>query len=108
MNFEVRYSPVCVKAAKRLSRKYPSIRKDLSTLIEHLEQDPERGTPLGQDCYKVRMVIASKGKGKSGGARVITCVKVIRRTVILLTLYDKADTDTISDKELKRLLELVG
>lgn len=77
-------------------------------MIAELAEDPRQGTALGQDCYKVRMAIRSNGRGRSGGARVITCVKVVKSTVILLTVYDKSETDTISDKELGKLLALIG
>ena len=60
------------KEAKKLIKKYPSIT---------LEIDPLQGEPLGKDCYKIRMAISSKNKGKSGGSRVITCVKVVKETV---------------------------
>ncbi len=63
------------------------------------------GTPLGNDCYKIRMTISSKGKGKSGGARVITYVKIIETSIFLLSIYDKADAANISDKELKERLK---
>lgn len=46
------------------------------------------------------MAIASKGKGKSGGARVITNLKVTETTVYLLTIYNKSDKENITDKEL--------
>lgn len=82
MSYEVKYSPVFERAIKRLAKKYPSVRKDLAALIEELSETPFVGSPLGKDCYKVRMAIRSKGKGRSGGARVITCVKVVRNTVI--------------------------
>lgn len=108
MSYDVAFSPVFERAVKRLAKKYPSIRGDLSELIDSLAKDPHTGTALGKDCYKVRMAIRSKGKGRSGGARVITCVKVLRTTVVLLTIYDKSSTETISDKELQRLLALVG
>lgn len=108
MSFEVKYSPVFERAIKRLAKKYPSVRGDLELLITELAEDPHIGTALGQDCYKVRMAIRSKGKGRSGGARVITCVKVVKTTVILLTIYDKSETDTISDKELAKLLALIA
>ena len=73
-----------------------------------MEQNPLQGEPLGKDCYKVRMAIASKGKGKSGGSRVITCVKMVGQVVYLLTIYDKSDQENISDKELDELLKLAG
>jgi hypothetical protein len=77
-------------------------------LFESLEEEPEQGTALGKDCYKIRMGIASKGKGKSGGARVITCVKIVAENIFLLTIFDKSDKEDISDKELKELLKVAG
>ena len=59
---------------------------------------------LGHGCYKIRLKIASKGGGKSGGARVITCLVAVRETVYLLSIYDKAEQETISDKRLGELL----
>jgi mRNA-degrading endonuclease RelE of RelBE toxin-antitoxin system len=108
MSFEVRYSPVFERAIKRLAKKYPSIGADLGKLIEELSEAPRTGDPLGKGCYKVRLAIRSKGKGRSGGARVITCVKVVRNTVILLTVYDKSERGTISNEELELLVKLVA
>lgn len=60
---------------------------------------------MGHDCYKIRMAISSKGKGKSGGARVITFVQIIKTTIFLLSIYDKADINNISDRELQERLK---
>ncbi|EON74683.1 hypothetical protein ADIS_4794 [Lunatimonas lonarensis] len=65
------------------------------------------GMPLGNSCYKIRLAITSKGKGKSGGARVITHFYVADNTVFLLSIYDKSDQDTISDNQIKALLQLI-
>jgi hypothetical protein len=51
------------------------------------------------------MAILSKGKGKSGGARVITHLKVTSTNVYLLSIYDKSERESISHKELKALLK---
>lgn len=106
MSFEVVTSPVFDRNVKRLAKKYPSIRADVASLIDELAERPDTGSPLGKDCYKVRMAIRSKGKGRSGGARVISCVKVVRKTVILLSIYDKSEMETMSDNELQWLLDL--
>lgn len=66
-----------------------------------LSKNPKQGTPLGKDAYKIRLSITSKGKGKSGGERVITCVKIIAETVYLVSIYDKSTQADITDKELK-------
>jgi hypothetical protein len=48
---------------------------------------------------------SSKQKGKSGGARIITCVKVIQEAVILLPIYDKSERENSTDKELEAFLK---
>lgn len=75
---------------------------------EQLRNDPTQGAALGKDCYKIRLAISSKGKGKRGGGRVITCVKVVQETVYLLAIYDKGERDTVSDNELDAMLNEAG
>ncbi len=90
---------------KRLCKKYPSLKSEIQELAEELSENPVTGISMGGNCYKVRLAIKSKGKGKSGGARVITYVYVTKSTVYLLTIYDKSEREDISDKELKELLK---
>ena len=92
---------------KYLRKKYPSLPKDLQLLGENLQLNPTQGVALGIDCYKIRMSISSKNSGKSGGARVITCVKIVNDTIHLLTIYDKSEAENISDKFLKSLVEAI-
>jgi len=54
------------------------------------------------------MHIKSKNTGKSGGARVITCVKIVAEKIYLLTIYDKSEQSTITDKERDELLKENG
>lgn len=105
MNFNIIPTPPFEKELKQLAKKYPSIKKDMTALVDRLLEDPKTGTPLGNNCYKIRMAITSKGKGKSGGARIITFVQIIETTIFLLFIYDKAETGNISDKELKERLK---
>ena len=95
------------KALKKLAKKHLSLKSDLAGLLDTLEVEPMQGVALGDNCYKIRLSIKSKGRGKSGGARVIIYVAISENTVFLLTIFDKADKENISDKELKRLLEYV-
>jgi hypothetical protein len=90
---------------KRLVKKYPSLKKEYAKLIDGLKINPAAGTSLGNDCYKIRLAIASKNKGKSGGARVITYVVVDDTTLFLLTIYDKSELDNITDKELRVMIK---
>lgn len=87
--------------------KYPSLKKEITELVELLKRDPNQGTRVGQGCWKIRLSISSKGGGKSGGSRVITHVRVTSKRVFLLSIYDKSEQDTLSDKELKGLLALI-
>ena len=105
MSYSIIAVPEFLKQAKRLGKKYRSIKDDLSSLFEELEQNPTLGTNLGNNCYKARLAIKSKGKGKSGGARVITHILIENETVYLLSIYDKSDQDSISDEEIKELLK---
>ena len=104
MNFDISASPNFSRELKRLSKKYPSIKADLLELIISLNDNPFQGDSLGKDCFKVRMKITSKGKGKSGGSRVITCVKILDKHIKLLSIYDKSEQEAISDSLLMQLL----
>lgn len=104
MSYSIRTIPEFDRRAKALAKKYPSLKSDLEELVNELLEDPRQGSSLGKGCYKVRMSIASKGKGRSGGARVITCVRIVGEVVWLLTIYDKSDQADIKDKELAALV----
>jgi len=105
MIFRVIATPNFKRELKRLAKKYISLKKEDAELIAKLEIQPVQGESLGRDCYKIRLMIASKGKGKRGGARVITNIFVSGKTVFLLSIYDKSERDSISDKELFSLLQ---
>jgi len=74
-------------------------------LIQNIEENPEIGTFIGNNCYKIRMAIASKGKGKSGGARVISYLYIQTDTVYLLTMYDKSEKSDLKSNELIDMIE---
>jgi len=108
MGYKVELSDHFIKEAKRLVKKYRSLKSELANLFNALEENPTLGTALGNDVYKIRVAISSKGKGKRGGARVITYVQVDASTVLLLSIYNKGEKDTISDHEIQALLEQYG
>lgn len=95
------------KQLKRLVKKYPSLKNEYLELIELLEENPILGDPIGNNCYKIRIAIASIGKGKSGGARVIANIIIEDKIVYLISIYDKSEQTNISDKELKMLLSMI-
>ena len=95
------------REAKRLLKKYPSLRNEIESLYKQLELQPFEGTPLGHDCFKIRMSIQSKGRGKSREARVITHIHVFENIVYILSMYDKSEKSDISLKELERLIATI-
>jgi len=108
MSYSVKTISVFDRQIKRLIKKFPSLKKEIQTLIDRLAIEPTSGTSIGHDCYKIRIAITSKGKGKSGGARVITHVLFKNETVYLLSIYDKSELENLTDKEILELLKLIS
>jgi mRNA-degrading endonuclease RelE of RelBE toxin-antitoxin system len=94
--------------AKKLIKKYQSLKAELETLGKKLSENPTFGTSLGHDVFKIRLAIASKGKGKSGGARIITYVKVVDEVVYMVSIYDKSNLENLTKKQILELLKRVG
>jgi hypothetical protein len=105
-NYKIIPTDVFISEAKALAKKYPQIKNDFFELQKNLKKDPSAGsTPLGKDCYKVRMAITDKNAGQSSGARVIIEVKIIDKKVYVLSVYDKSKKGNLFDKELEKLLK---
>jgi mRNA-degrading endonuclease RelE of RelBE toxin-antitoxin system len=114
MKVIVRVSKSFKRQAKPLLKKFNSLSKELSQLECQLVENPRIGSQIGPDSYKIRLAVKSKGKGKSGGLRVIShldseIIGIIEKEadlviVTLISIYDKSETTTISDKELKELI----
>jgi len=107
MSYNVLTIPPFDGQLKRLAKKFPSLKSEYAKLIENLEAEPFKGVALTNSCYKIRVAIKSKGKGKSGGTRVITHVQVIESNIFLLAIYDKSEQKDITDKEIKYLLSFI-
>lgn len=105
MSYSIELTANFKKEAKRLTKKYPSLKAELAELFTQLKENPTTGTPLGNDIYKIRLAIASKNKGKSGGARVLSFVKVTDTTVLLFSIFSKGEIDNLTDKEIKELIK---
>lgn len=103
--FEIIITPKFLRLLKRLVKKYPSLHAEFNNLGQQIKENPFIGTPIGNDCYKIRIAIASKGKGKSGGARAITHIVIKEKMVYFLSIYDKSEVENLSEKELLMLLK---
>jgi hypothetical protein len=107
MNYKVISIPFFDRQFKRLAKKFPSLKDDFQELVNSLVENPTQGESIGKGSYKIRLSITSKGKGKSGGARVITYVLIQSEAVYLLSIYDKSEQSSISNDELKSLIKLI-
>ena len=105
MSYSINTLPFFDKQLKRLVKKYPSLKKEYAELVSALADQPTKGVYIGDNCYEIRIAIASKGKGKTGGARVITCIQVIDEVAYLVSIYDKSEQENIHDKDLQELLK---
>ncbi|MEM8529170.1 MAG: hypothetical protein AAGG68_31350 [Bacteroidota bacterium] len=99
------------RKAKKLAKKYRSLKSDLAVLFNALKENPYQGDQIKTDVYKIRLAIKSKGKGKSGGGRVITYLEtqLIENEqsidVYLITIYDKSDSENISNQYIDQIIE---
>jgi mRNA-degrading endonuclease RelE of RelBE toxin-antitoxin system len=104
MSFEVLSIPPFDRHLEQLAKKYPSLKSQFLKLVVILEAAPDQGTPIGNGCIKIRMSIASEGKGKRGGARVVTSISFTENTVYQLASYDQSEKASLTDAGLKDLL----
>jgi mRNA-degrading endonuclease RelE of RelBE toxin-antitoxin system len=104
------------RAAKRLSKKYASLKGELKELEVQLLANPRMGILIRENTYKIRLAVKSKGRGKSGGMRIITHIVEVEIeiseteteqdfTVILVAIYDKSEMEAISDAYLKGVID---
>jgi mRNA-degrading endonuclease RelE of RelBE toxin-antitoxin system len=105
MSYNVKTISVFERQANRQIKKYPSLKKEIRELTGELKDNPTKGISIGHSCYKIRLAIASKGKGKSGGARIISHVIFKYDTIYLLSIYDKSEIENLSDREIIGLVK---
>ena len=101
------HHPYSIKNSKSSVKKHNSAKSDVIAFVENLKKNPIQGVPIGNDCYKIRIAISSKGKGKSGGVRLITKIRIINEMIYLLSIYDKSERDSISEKQLEAVLKSI-
>jgi len=102
------YSSIFIRKAKDLKKRHSSLTSDLETLEKSLIDNPKQGSDLGGGLHKVRLAIKSKGKGKSGGYRIITYLvsqSDENISINMLTIYDKSEESSINKQYLLKLLK---
>ncbi len=99
------------EAKRRLAKKYPSFKQDYKDFLLSIKNNPLQGDEITKNIRKIRMAIKAKGKGKSGGARVITfniLTDIKNGQVVFLLLYDKEDASTVKVNVVKQLVRDMG
>ncbi len=110
-NITISVSDDFAKEAKRLAKKYPSFKQDYKDFLLSIKNNPLQGDEITKNIRKIRMAIKAKGKGKSGGARVITfniLTDIKNGHVVFLLLYDKEDASTVKVNVVKQLVRDMG
>lgn len=92
-------------AFKRLKKRHKSLQDDFERLLASLIMNPEQGVELIDGVRKIHLAITSKGRGKSGGARVIIRARIVDDELQLLYIYDKSDYENITDAFLRDILK---
>ena len=108
MEVEITLAPEFKRQFKRLAKKYHSLRNDIDVWRKDLYKNPLVGDDLGGGVRKIRMAIADKGKGKSGGARILTLNVLVSddgMEVTLLTIYDKGEISNVRDEFVRFLIK---
>lgn len=111
MSYEISPHKTFLVEAKRLRKRYHSFEDDLNALKDSLQENPFQGAEICPGIRKIRMPIASKGRGKSGSARVITANAIIAEhegRIALLTIYDKSDASTVKLNVIKQMARELG
>ena len=107
----VRLTGFFLRKAKRLLKKYHSLQSSLKELEKDLMINPRLGDNYGSNIYKVRLADESKGKGKSGGFRVITYLieeSEISTEIYLITIFDKSEESSIDKDDIKAIIKSEG
>lgn len=111
MNWTIDFTTEFSRGAKILKKRYKSFMNDLEKFMDSIMKNPFQGAELVSGIRKIRMTIESKGKGKSGGARVITLTYYVSEAegkVHFLIIYDKSDTDTVDAKVVQKYVTELG
>lgn len=105
MKYSIKVTSLFEKEFKKLIKRYKSAKEDIQIAVQSIIENPNQGISIGNNCYKIKVAIKSKNKGKSGGVRLITRILISESSIYLLSIYDKSDKENISEKEVDDLLK---
>lgn len=100
---EIFYSDEFKRSAKKLAKRYKSLKSDLQNFTRSLIENPRQGTELANSIYKVRIKNSDNNKGKSAGYRIITYI-ITKNEILLVNIFSKSDIPNISDEEIDLII----
>ena len=109
MAIKISFSSFFDSRVKKFIKKFPSLGDELREFLESLQEDPFIGKSLGAGLYKIRLASSSKGKGKSGGFRIINYIVTENKEdidITILTIYDKSEDLTMKKNILVKMVKL--
>jgi len=92
------------RAVKKLSKKYSNIFDDVDEFLNSIKTKEDLGIELKSNVYKVRIKNSNKNRGKSGGYRLISYLKIVDNELHLLYIYDKSQIVNLTEKEIDNLI----
>lgn len=111
MAININFSDSFESRVKKFVKKFPSLAQELIDFVEELEDTPFMGESLGAGLYKIRLASKSKGKGKSGGFRIINYIISQNKEdidITVLTIYDKSEDSTMKKNVLVKMVKEMG
>jgi len=108
MSYSIVTTDTFDKQVERLEKKFSSLKQEISDFKDKITEDPFIGVSYGDGLRKVRLAIKSKGKGKSGGARIIYTIVYFEDVIILLRIEDKSEVANVTKKEVQDYLKAKG
>jgi mRNA-degrading endonuclease RelE of RelBE toxin-antitoxin system len=108
MNLEIILSNYFTVELKRLAKHYRGLAGDYEAFLDRLRKKPLQGVEIAPNVRKIRMPITAKGKGKSGGARVITFNALVSEQdgkIYLLLIYDKSEASNVKKNVVMKIIK---
>ena len=107
MNFNIICTDAFSSELKNLVKEDPSFSNDFSLLLDRLEENPDTGTPLGNQFFKTKLAFRSMGRQsrEKPNIEVYFCIK--QNNVYLIALHNRNVPGVFPEKDMHDLLKSI-
>jgi hypothetical protein len=107
MNFNILCTDNFKKELKNLIKEHPSFNHDFKLLLERLEDNPDTGTPLGNQFFKTKLAYRSMGRQsrEKPNLQVYFCIR--QNNVYLIAAHNKNGSFVFPEKDLQDTLKSI-